>query len=89
MMTIFSSIGFSPRTRKGNGITRISSEAAFKIIEERKPLGLFFRKEGDRFIGIDNSWGDAWVEEFGNLSRCVAWLQKKWLHKGGKENHHG
>ncbi len=38
------------------------------------PIGLFFCREGDTYVGIDNSTGDAWVEGFTSLRACVRWL---------------
>ena len=38
------------------------------------PLGYFYTKEGDTFVGIDNSTGDAWTEEFHSLRECTDWL---------------
>jgi len=49
-------------------IKKISQEETQKIIDTRQPIGLFYTVEitkGQRtYIGIDNSTGDAWVEEF-------------------------
>jgi hypothetical protein len=53
----------------------INKEQASKIIEYREPEGLFYHKDGDKFIGIDNSSGDAWTEEFGDLDTCLEWLK--------------
>ena len=51
----------------------ITKAEALEIIKERKPEGLFYHKDGDKFIGIDNSSRDAWTEEFHNLDRCIKW----------------
>lgn len=40
------------------------------------PLGLFYLKENAKFIGIDNSSGNAWTEEFSDLAACIAWLRE-------------
>ncbi|WP_191397094.1 hypothetical protein [Flavonifractor sp. An306] len=40
-----------------------------------RPLGRFYLREGRRFIGIDNSTGNAWTEEFPDLKLCIAWLK--------------
>lgn len=55
-------------------ITKISPKQAADIIDKRKPRGLFYMLENGRYIGIDNSTGDAWVEEFSNLRNCKRWL---------------
>ena len=45
-----------------------------EIIRTRQPEGLFLLEEGGKFIGIDNSTGDAWTEEFGDRNQCLQWL---------------
>ena len=55
-------------------IKEVSEEKADKIIETRKPEGLFFLMEGDKIIGIDNSTGDAWTEEFTNMKDFLNWV---------------
>ena len=55
-------------------IKLISSELADQIIDEHQPEGLFYLQKGEIFIGIDNSTGDAWVEEFGSIAEVVSWL---------------
>jgi hypothetical protein len=52
----------------------ITSAEANNIIENREPRGHFLVKDGDLFIGIDNSTGDAWTEEFKKQGDCVDWL---------------
>ncbi|WP_298042592.1 hypothetical protein [uncultured Clostridium sp.] len=47
---------------------------ASRIIEERSPLGLFWTKEGQWYIGIDNSRGEAFCEEFKTKEECFRWL---------------
>lgn len=39
-----------------------------------EPIGKFIERDGDRFVGIDNSTGHAWVEDFKTFSGCMAWL---------------
>ncbi|MBW8347931.1 hypothetical protein K0H71_00550 [Bacillus sp. IITD106] len=56
----------------------ISQQESSKIIDKRNPLGLFYVKENDgTFTGIDNSDGNAWVEEFEKLDVCLAWLRRE------------
>lgn len=57
-------------------IKKVSSEEALKIIETRKPLGLFYCIDDDVYIGIDNQTGDAWTEDFKSLSACKKWLKQ-------------
>lgn len=52
----------------------VSQKEATEIIEHRGPRGFFVQETGDKFVGIDNSTGDAWVEEFPNLTECLKWL---------------
>ena len=39
------------------------------------PIGRFYHKDGDIYVGVDNSTGDAWTEDFTSLEDCLAWLQ--------------
>lgn len=59
-------------------ITQITSEEAFEIIDTRKPLGLFCViqecESATFYTAIDNSSGDAWVEDFRSLEACKNWL---------------
>ncbi|MCL2841451.1 MAG: hypothetical protein FWE05_11865 [Defluviitaleaceae bacterium] len=47
-----------------------------KIIEIREPIGLFyyFDNKTDTYIGIDNSTGEAWTEDFPDEDSCEKWL---------------
>lgn len=65
-------------------IQEIGQETAKKILDscdgtggKYEPLGLFFLQEGDKFVGIDNSDGNAWTEEFPNKESCLRWLWRK------------
>lgn len=55
-------------------VTKINQSKANEIIETRKPLGAFYYEEGGRFIGIDNTAGESFVEEFKDKETCIAWL---------------
>lgn len=55
----------------------VTQEEAIEIIEHRGRRGLFVQKTGAGFVGIDNSTGDAWVEEFQDLPECLMWLADK------------
>lgn len=48
---------------------------AFSVKYE--PRGLFFLRDGDKVIGIDNSTGHAWTEEFDSVDKCKRWLSGK------------
>jgi len=62
-------------------IKKVTPEEASKIIDTRKPLGLFYCIEDGLYIAIDNAYGDAWVEEFKSLSGCRRWLSERNLHQ--------
>ncbi len=57
----------------------ISKKQAYQVIDSRRPHGLFFLKDGEVYVGIDNRTGDAWTEEFATKSDCLKWL-KNWEH---------
>ena len=40
------------------------------------PIGRFYHKDGDFYVGVDNSTGDAWTEDFTTLEDCLAWLKR-------------
>ena len=45
-------------------------------VEEVNALLLSGSDDGDTVIGVDNSTGDAWTEDFPTLEECLAWLKK-------------
>ena len=59
-------------------IKEINAVEAFDIIYD--PLnaepGLFLHKdkEANRYVGIDNTTHEAWVEDFTTRKKCVDWL---------------
>jgi len=55
-------------------IQEIELEVASRIIDTRKPLGYFYSPVAGLYIGIDNSTGYAWTEEFDDLRQCRRWL---------------
>lgn len=54
---------------------QINKKQAESVIFNRLPLGTFYLKEGNKYVGIDNQSGDAWVEEFSSEAKCKAWLE--------------
>lgn len=56
---------------------KVSNEKANEIINTRKPLGLFWTREKQWFVGIDNSTGDAWTECFKSKKECFKWLARE------------
>lgn len=60
-------------------IKKIINEEASKIIDDRNPKGKFYTIEKTQenkimYVGIDNTTGDAWTEEFESLNECKTWL---------------
>lgn len=55
---------------------KINPQIAKNIIEKRSPLGMFYFKENDVFIGIDNTCGESFVEEFKDEKICLSWLNQ-------------
>lgn len=58
----------------------IASGIDSTIGNEYKPWGLFYYITKDRdnntlFVGLDNSDGHCWVEEFYSIGACMAWLR--------------
>lgn len=47
---------------------------AHSVIETRRPYGLFAIQDGDRWVAIDNSTGDAFTEEFQSKEAACDWL---------------
>lgn len=56
-------------------ISEITKEMAKEIIDTRKPLGAFWLKDGDSFVAIDNTTGDAWTEDFTEYESCIKFLK--------------
>ena len=52
----------------------VSQKEAIEIIEHRGCRGMFVQEAGNKIVGIDNSTGDAWTEEFDDLTECLKWL---------------
>ena len=61
-------------------ITEITKEEANKIIETKEPLGLFWFRDDEvnrRYVAIDNSSGEAFVERFVYRSDSYLWLKDR------------
>lgn len=56
-------------------IQKINPFQARVMIDTRRPLGLFYVRQDGIYIGIDNSTGHAWTEEFASLYQCKEWLR--------------
>ncbi len=61
-------------------IKKITKEEASQIIETRTPLGLFYLQDTLNnqpvWVGIDNTAGDAWTEDFKSKAACTRWLKQ-------------
>jgi len=67
-------------------IEKVTPEALREIIQTREPLGWFYAREGRRlYVGVDNSSGDAWTEEFRSLRHCKRWLLDPTMEPPGCE----
>jgi hypothetical protein len=67
-------------------IQKVTQDALRQVIDTRQPLGCFYAKEGRRlYVGVDNTTGDVWTEEFKSLRRCKRWLRNPHLTAGGDE----
>lgn len=62
---------------QGYEIVEVSNEEALDIIKTRKPSGLFIEKTKRGYVGIDNTTGDAFCEEFFKKDKCLAWLTRE------------
>jgi hypothetical protein len=64
-------------------IKKITEKEARDILlteGDYEPRGLFYLEDYNSlgrkvYVGIDNSTGDAWVEDFNDLDKCKMWLQ--------------
>lgn len=57
-------------------IEEVGRAKAKNIITNRHPYGKYWLLDvSGVYIGIDNSAGDAWTEEFGTKEECLAWLK--------------
>lgn len=79
-------------------ITEITKEEANKIIETKEPLGLFWFRDDEvnrRYVAIDNSSGEAFVERFVYRSDSYLWLRdrlyvykRRLIMKDSKSSYH-
>ncbi|MCD8371567.1 MAG: hypothetical protein LUC94_14825, partial [Clostridiales bacterium] len=49
------------------------------------PREKFYFTNGKAWVGVDNSTGDLWVEEFITEAGCIAWLEGDFAADGLKE----
>ena len=60
-------------------IIQVSNQEARKIIDTREPIGLFYEicERTGLYVGIDNLYGHANVEELPTKEQCIRWLKRK------------
>lgn len=75
----------STKTKLMDNIRKLIKEEMKEVIDTREPRGLFYGEEGGLFIGIDNTTGDAWTEEFKDLNDCVKWLEREEDEEDGQD----
>lgn len=56
------------------GVKKITAAEAAQVIDTRKPIGRFYLTEGRTIVGIDNTAGDAWTEEFKSFETFLLWI---------------
>lgn len=63
----------------GGMIERIDIEKGIEIMRTFQPPGLFVYYEPPTglYVAIDNSTGDAWVEDFDTMAEAIAWLKQE------------
>jgi len=67
-------------------IEKVTLKAMDDIVITRKPRGLFYRRAGyRRYVGVDNSTGSAWMEEFRSRRQCLRWLLNPCIDAEGNE----
>jgi len=67
-------------------ICKLTDRQAEAVIETRQPVGLFYLLSDGIYVGIDNSTGNAWTEEFANLRQCKKWLRNPSVLSPSMEN---
>lgn len=65
-------------------IQKLTKEQMSEVIEVRRPIGKFYRQDGNTFIGVDNTTGDAWTEEFKGFDACIQWLNREEEYQDGE-----
>lgn len=74
-LDVLEHIGYRVEIVDNNGIRKVSDEYAQKIIDEKEPIGLFWEFAGGIYVGIDNTNGGAFCEDFRSKEECFKWLK--------------
>ncbi len=64
-------------TRSNSPIVEITETDAFYIIMHSHEAedSLYWLKDGEKYVGIDNTTHDAWTEAFDSKEACFDWLR--------------
>lgn len=60
-------------------LTKVNKVATNYVIDhkgEEHTEGLYYCVDGDVVVGVDNSTGEAWTEEFDHIVKWKAWLKR-------------
>ena len=68
-------MGYRVEIVENDDIRKVSAEYADRIVTEREPRGLFWYFDGNVYVGIDNTDGEAYCEEFSSKEDCFEWLK--------------
>ena len=52
----------------------VSVKLLRRVINTRQPRGLFLARDRPFWTAADNTTGDAWTEDFGNIQDAARWL---------------
>lgn len=55
-------------------VQSVSKEEAAVIIKRKQPQGLFYYKDNDSYVAIDNACGKVEIKKFTGLYECLTWL---------------
>lgn len=59
-------------------IKEVGRNQAKQIINTRQSIGKYWLFDfSGKYIGLDNSSGEAWMEEFDTKQECIEWLEGK------------
>ena len=55
-------------------IQQVTARRLREIIQKYIPRGHFLAREGQRWVAVDNSSGEAWTEDFRQKQQAIRWL---------------
>ncbi|MDD3230897.1 MAG: hypothetical protein PHE09_17025 [Oscillospiraceae bacterium] len=67
-------------------IQELTEEQMSEVIKTRRPTGKFYRQDGSTVVGVDNTTGDAWTEEFNDFDACIRWLNREEEYQDGERH---